>query len=573
MDPDEFEAYLETLPPMERQQVMYDFGFQKANFVPPSYDAMYQPELTQQEYDLGQYTQAPPSMDSYGNVEPYSLDVAKDFLNWQQDIGDVTADPVMAAYAGRGGFDPSAFAPITTPVGEPLDLAGSRYVNAMASAGGGYESYLAQKIQGGMTPGAAVADMWAKINAAESPEAPEDVKALAADLKASLPPLVSTDPASGLPSVQQNIGDLSTPEGRAASTNLDAITTTANDLFYKMTADQPVGYTDPNTGLQYAGATEEPSELAAHFAELGIPTPFESYTDPEWLTNPLPEGYYEGRQQNVDLAKGRVDEAKDVLQGTRENMKQLRQGWQDTADARRAATGPVPMTGTTENPYELSEGSMQAAQTAADLDWEGLQESKEGAPLLSSFIERQGPGWLASKEIGEPSQGTQEAQGDYDAAYAEWEQKSKNRLLNEAMQRGAVANRGTADPFALTSGNDVLGTYNFGGMNQHDQGALAQILGVVAQGKGYDDVNFNPYDRSYINQYGGAVQNAADQYGGAQDYYQQQQTYTPVAEQASLFDMGRALAMENAGRTPMEDALMQRSMARQTMNPYAQYGY
>lgn len=535
MDPDEFEAYLETLDPMERRQALYDFGFQKANFVPPSFDAMYEPELTQQEYDLGQYTQAPPSMDSYGNIDPYSLDVAKDLENWQQDMADLTADPVMAAYAGRGGFDPSAFAPITTPVGEPLDLAGTRYVSAMASAGGGYESYLAQKIQGGMTPGAAVADMWAKINAAESPEAPEDVKALAADLKASLPPLVSTDPASGLPSVQQNIGDLSTPEGRAASTNLDAITTTANDLFYKMTADQPVGYTDPNTGLQYAGATEEPSELAAHFAELGIPTPFESYTDPEWLTNPLPEGYYEGRQQNVDLAKGRVDEAKDVLQGTRENMKQLRQGWQETADERKA--GPAP-----EEP--LLSSYLQQGRKAVGLPPAG------SAAAWQNAVET-GP--LRQDEL--TAQASEAQQGLYDKAYADWEAT------------------GTPNPYALTSGNDVLGTYDFGGLGQQERGALGQILGVVAQGKGYDDVSFNPYDRSYINQYGGAVQNAADQYGGAQDYYQQQQTYTPVAEQASLFDMGRALAMENAGRTPMEDALMQRSMARQTMNPYAQYGY
>ena len=254
MDPDEFEEYLETLPPMERQQAMYDFGFQKANFVPPGYEGAYSPELTQQQFDLGQYAQAPPSMDSYGNVEPYSLDVAKDMQYFQKNLADITADPVMAAYSGPGGFDPQAFAPIVTPIGEPLDLAGSRYVNAMASAGGGYESYLAQKIAGdpannvtGMTPGAAIADMWAKINAADSPEAPAEVKALADDLKSSLPPMVSSDAAAGMPSVQQQIGDLSTPEGRAASANIDAITQTANDLFYKMTADQPVGYTDPKT--------------------------------------------------------------------------------------------------------------------------------------------------------------------------------------------------------------------------------------------------------------------------------------------------------------------------------------
>lgn len=573
MDPDEFEAYLATLPPMERQQALYDFGFQKANFVPPGYDAAYGPELTQQQFDLGQYSQAPPSLDYEGNIEPYSLDIAGQLGNWQQDIGDLTADPVIAAMGGDASFDPQSFAPITTPIGEPLDLAGSRYVNAMAQAGGGYESYLAQKMLpvesggAGLTPGGAIAAMWNDISAADAPEAPQDVKDMAADLKASLPPNTSTDPALQAPSAQQSAFDFSTTEGRSTSSNLDAITSTANDIFYKMTSDQPVGYTDPKTGLQYAGATEEPSELAAHFAELGIPTPFESYTDPKWQTNPLPEGYWEGRAQQADAAKGRMGEAKDVFGQTRENMQQLRQGWQDTAGDRAAAAArpsSVPViAGTDIGAWQGpgmgagQGGQGDQANPLSDIEnWSLDEMGVQGGlptPMAQAQAQAAGPDLTGTGQSYSGS-GQQSGRGGYDQVVG----------MPQALT-------GTGNPYVMTgNGNDVLGTYDFGGMNEHDQGALGSILGLVAQGQGNTDVGFAPYDRSYIQDYGGAVQSAADQYGDASSAYQQYNYNTPE-EADSLKAQGLALGMELAGRTPMGDALMQRAMSRRTVNPY--YGY
>lgn len=536
MDPDEFEAYLETLDPMERQQVMYDFGFQKANFVPPGYEGAYSPELTQQQYDLGQYTGAPVSMDSYGNVDPWSLDVAKDLENWQQDMADLTADPVMAAYGGPGGFDPQAFAPIVTPVGEPVDQPGTRYVNAMAQSGGGYESYLAKKILGGMSPGGAVADMFAKINAGASPEAPPEVQAEREQLLASLPPNTDTDPTLQAPSAQAQAAafDFTTPEGRNTSTNQGAIFDTANDLFYKMTSDQPIGYTDPKTGLGYAGSIEEPSELAAHFEELGIPTPFEKYTDPEWLGAALPEGYAQQRGQEIEGAQGRIGQAKDVVARTKENMQQLRQGWRDTAENRAEAAKPKP-----EAP--LLSSYLQPGLEGAGLPPAGTPEAWQ-AGVESPLTHGQ--------QVGEAQD---ISQGLYDKAYADWE---------------AQNNQGTANPFMLTSGNDVLQTYNFGDLNPQEQGTLGSVLGVIAQGKGYEDVGFNPYDQSYVQDYGGAVQSAADQYSGAQNYYDQVYQQQSPEESNWASSIGRGLAMSDMGRTPMEDALMQRSMGRSVMNPY-----
>lgn len=569
MDPDQFDAYMQSLPPLERQKAMYDFGFQKANYVPSAFQGAYSPELTQQEYDLGQYAQAPPSMDSSGNVEPFSLDTAKDLFNWQQDLGDLTADPVMAAYGGRGSFDPAAFAPVVTPVGEPIDQAGSRYVNAMASAQGGYESYLAQKIAGGMTPGAAVADMWAKINAADSPDAPQDVKDQAAALTASLPPITSTNPATGAPSYQQQtVGDLTTPEGRAASSDVNSITSTANDLFYKMTSDQPVGYTDPNTGLQYAGSTQEPSDLAAHFAELGIPTPFKSYLDPKYLPQQDPQ-YLQQVQDRSAAAQDRVKQAAAIRDQTQSSFGQLQKGWRGSADARQAATGPVPATGPADNPYNLDPGSMQAAQTASDLHWQDLQESGQGAPEtprgdIQSVNPSTGAPLLNSYTGGD---------ADYEAAYSEWETKNKDRLKNEAMQRGAQANRGTANPYVVTSGNNVVGTYNFGGTAPEQQ-AVGKLMDIVAMNQGYSNPTASPYDQSFMQSYqSGPVQSSTDQWVQANQQADDIWNRTSSDEIYGAQRVGQALAMSEQGRTPMEDALMQRSMGRATMNPYNQYGY
>lgn len=561
MDPDEFDAYLETLDPLERQKAMYDFGFQKANYVPEAYQGAYSPELSQQEFGLGQYTQAAPSLDYHGNVEPFSLDVGKDLFNWQQDMADLTADPVMAGYGGAGAFDPAAFAPVVTPVGEPLDLAGSRYVQAMAKSQGGYESYLAQKIAGGMTPGAAVADMWAKINAADSPDAPADVKQLATSLVSSLPPVMSTNPATGLPSVQQNVGDMTSPEGRAASTDLGAITTTANDLFEKMTADPVVGYTDPNTGLQYAGSTQEPSELAAHFAELGIPTPFESYLDPKWLPQRDPQKLQQ-QQDLLGAAKDRLKQAGEIRDQSRSAFEQLQKGWQGSADARQAAARPVPATGPPENPYNLSEGSMGAAQTAADLDWQALQESGEGAPTpppgdVRSVNPSTGAPLLTSYLGGD---------ADYDAAYSEWEKKNKNRLKNEAMQRGAEANRPNANPYVVTSGDQVVGTYNFGG-TAPEQEAMGKLMDIVAMKQGYSNPTASPYDQDFMQSYeSGPLQSSINQYQQADRLANRVWNQTSDVPGASA--VGTAYAMARQGRTPMEDAYMQRAMGRATQNPY-----
>lgn len=577
MDPDEFDAYLESLSPAERDKAIYDFGFQQANYAPPGFQGAFGPELTQQQYDLGQYTQAPLSLDD-GEVEPYSLDVARDVQYYQKNLADLVADPMANVQAGAGGFDPGAFQPITVPIGEPLDLAGSRYVNAMAaSEGGGYEAFLAQKIKEGATPGDAVAQMWELINQPDSPEVPQEARDVRDALVRSLPPSATsaTDPATGMPSYQENLGDFSTPQGQAATTDPTAIMTTANDLFTKMTEDPVAGYTDPNTGLQYAGSYEQPSELSQKFSELGLPNPYESYLDPKWLAPGPGEEYVQQRQANLDAAQGRVNQAQDIVEQMQTTLPELQAAWDESRQRPAPPTMPE-VTMPEADPEALARSADVAASVAgphgAGFSWGGgfvpppAMDAPSPQEQRMDIYEAEARKEMAPGTPGAPlAYGTVDGETDYDKLV-----KTEAQRKYDA-QRKKVDEAGTQNPYVIRHGDEVVGAYDFGG-SKKEQEAMAKLMGIVAYGKaGGGDTSgwsVNPYDEGFLQSYQSGIPDAIQQRDDAQRYYDETYQYQSPEESTWASSVGRAMAMQDMGRTPMEDALMQRAMGRTLTSPY-----
>lgn len=564
MDPDEFEEYLASLPPEEQAQVLREMGMGQASMMPPSFAGPFAPALSPGSYDLSMMNQLPPDIE-YGDVQPFGLDELSQAYNIQQDFGALSLDPALAMYAGRGAFDPKAFEPTIVPIGEPLDLSGTRYVSAMAQAGGGYESYLANKIANeGMTPGGAVADMWAKITAGGAPDAPPEVKAERDALVASLPPNTSTDPMVQAQGIDL-AGDFSTPQGQMASANVDAITATANDLFYKMTSDPAIGYTDPATGLPYAGAQEEPSELAAKFREYGLPLPTESYTDPQWLTSQLPQESAMAREAANQAGEAAVGAAGGIRDLTQANLDELTKAWEASAPQRAAAIQPgaEPQRSDFTQPVLSPEANadINAEWAKAYEDWETAPRGE--APSLRDFYEGKPLPRFAAAAAN---------LADYEKAYGDWEAETK-----------AAADQGTGAPYVVSRNGEILDTYDFGehpelGRTTASRNAIGKLMGVIGQfgklgGGSGSGVQVGQMSPGFLSQYQGGLADAEQQYRDAQFWQEDldQRRYPGESEYAT--SLGQAMAMSDMGRTPLQDMLMQRTIQRQSMMPYTYQGY
>ena len=582
MDPEEFEAWLMTLPPEEQEAALYEYGFAQANQVPGSFGGGYpsamSPELGRGSYDLLSMQQLPPDIE-YGDVQPFGLDEYAQANNALQDLGALSLDPAIRMYAGRGAFAPGAFDPTTIPVGEPLDMAGARYVDMLANSGPGYESYLAQKIKpvamggAGMSPGQAVATMWADI---ANPD--PAMAGLRDQLVASLPPPPSfSSTGQPLPPTQAAlVGDLTTPQGQAATTDVFGISETARDMFERIASDPIAGYTDPS-GMQFAGSYEQPSEIAEKFAEYGLPSPEASYMDPEYLP-PVNQEYQAAKAQAMTDLTGRLDEATAVRDQTTGNMEQMVKAWRE---AQAAPAGPPKVGDDPNNPYGLSSDDLRAAEKSVPTNIGTWVGSSNAPPEIGSFRDEAraevglapintNPGYSIPQSVAtgglldlqNPSADT----GTYDQAYAEWEEEQRKRLESEAQRRTATANQGSGNPFVVSSGDRVLDTYNFAGTPEQQAG-YGSFVDLWSQLRGGPDVSVSQLAQNPRRSYAPAVQAAENQWGQAYQAAEQLRNYTTPDEASRARAIGLAAAMESYGRTPLQDVLMQGALGRQALMP------
>ena len=546
---EEFYSWLESLDPIEREEALYTFGFAGANEMPGTFaQTGSQPGLDYGNFDLSMFNQLPPELDKKGNVMPWGLDQQQQAYNTMQDLGAMTVDNALAMYGGPGAYGAGAFEGRDVPIGQPLDFKGGRYVDMLAQSGTGYESYLAQKIQGGMSPGAAIADMWRFIQTPGDEEVdPEQASAKQA-LIASLPPGVAQLNALGQPQPGAGKrGDYTTPEGLAASFDVQGVQKLASDLFERKASDPVANYVDPQTGLPYAGSKREESPITERYRAAGIPTPDESYLDEQWLNAPLSEESQIGRAQreaqgqagygraieNVNTAQADADEMAKAWDEVVNNPLQGRRG---DLSMRVPRAGQQPSGGPG---FQLPENPGMAQRTGGQkFGLMGPLDAYMNPALDADFGARP---MVDDTQQAPPSMG--------------------GGLPGMTGLPGASRNQPN---FVTGANNELLGTYNFSGTPEEEAG-VAGLADLLSQ--------FGGTGRTRTRRLGpqavaGAQARVGDTRAARQKALDQQirlheQTSNDEASRASA--IGRAIALQRGGRTPTNDILMQRALARQAL--------
>ena len=209
---------------------------------------------------------------SYGLTgKPYTMNQQ---LNQLQDVNQLLADPLFQGGGGVGGWSQQAFAPTVNyeVVDSPEYQRWMNYLNTPTSP----EGMIAAELQGGGTPMSAIRKIQQKVT--EDPEGQ-----LAQELATFFPAL----DFDGQPT-----GEIDWTKASDAATQIDEIRAKVPPIGGTGSLTMPDGTVVPAGEImevdgQLVKRTEEPSEIAQHFTELGLPSPFEEYSPasflgPEW---------------------------------------------------------------------------------------------------------------------------------------------------------------------------------------------------------------------------------------------------------------------------------------------------
>lgn len=245
----------------------------------------YAPELDPQSAGLLSMGAAPVERNTKGQTQPYDLGVASTTTNVLQDRGQFLGQNELGMQAGAGAYAADAFNPVYEPIGSPLQAPGSQLLQHYASSGGSsWQSYIADAILNkGLDPASAQADLIRTVTAPETATATPQEKAQRQALIESLPPRAIQDPLTGAYTMKTpDVTDL------ANTVDTNKIFTWGDDAYQKMATDPMAGYTDPKTGLDYAGAKTEDSTAAKWYHDRGLSLPTDQYTDPAFLDQIAP---------------------------------------------------------------------------------------------------------------------------------------------------------------------------------------------------------------------------------------------------------------------------------------------
>lgn len=302
--------------------------------------------------------------ENYGNMAGMSggyedeLDWQRNMANYLQDRMQMTADPVMAAYAGPGAFDPTAFEPTVT--NEALDRPGQRRLDLwLNSMPGSVQQRIAQDIIDGLAPQQAFGRIQELILGDEELDDP-DLEAQRAQLRMSMPQYVD------------DMGEM--------RPDMSALWEEVMSLDEGLATDPAL---NPDTDFQddqgnWFRQNAEASPLAERFRTLGLPLPTETYSDEEYLPSMMDTGWeqrisdYQGAEEEYQLAEGVYRESTSQLNSARDAYDRYMQSDQDTEDRIATAQAPgrrwqdqVRALGYDVNPdYKGSGPSQQAMQTA-----------------------------------------------------------------------------------------------------------------------------------------------------------------------------------------------------------------
>lgn len=603
MDEEEFWALIEEMSPEEQEEFLYDFGYGEANALPGMFnEGGVAPELEGTTYDLGTYNMLPPELNKQGETVPWGLDQQTQAFNLMQDMADMTADPMMAVYGGPGAFDPSAFAPVQTPIGRPIFQAGQQRLQNAAQSGNGYEAFIAQAMLGDenhapMSPSEAVASLWDFLS--EPDEAlDEDLLNRKRTLRNSLPAMAQDPKEAALngPVDYENI-DFADRSTRGRAFNEQALLDYAGGLAEGLAKDMPIGYTDPNTGLNYVGVQESPSEMTQKFHELGLPTPFENYTDENWMAQAggglVPEDI-QARQAAEEQAAAEYETASQGYDTAREQEEALNELWgsfmsegQKQDQLRANAENWEPQaTGPADNPYNLDADEMLRARSRAGEQLVDLRQAGEGAPTLGRTIPSASKGWATSQgsrdredEIARLDAGHQ---AEYEAAYDAWDKANRDRVLQESYEQEArdehtrnlpEAFNEEDSPWVRVKDGQVEPIYDFG-LSEDDNAYLGTIfdnlintVGYAKTGKPGERTKTRRMNRGDLESGRMRTENARQGRRNAQIRQTRTQQTRIGSELGRAAALAQAEVLQGAGRTPMNDTLMQRAMARNVLLP------
>lgn len=511
-DEDEFWEWFENLSPEEQQFFQYQDQFQQANTLPFDFGGPMAPSLDMGSFGLGTFNGGAsiPEYTSKGALDPYDLTQAAKRYNLMQDYATGSVDNALAMFAGPGAYGPNAFADKVTPPSKQANDSGRRMAEQYAQ-GGGYEEFIAQKLLEGNTPSAAYADLMALIETEPDENTPPEAVAAREELIRSLPKARQDGPVM--------------PGQEVEPFDAESIMGFGTELFQGLFQDDRPNYVDPQTGIGYLDAPQtERSEAAQWYDQRGLPLPTESYDSPEYL-------------QAMRDAYGWDQEAAPIEERQREAAAQLRAAEQAVRD--NTARG---------DEYEEAYKAVLPEQDFRA--WANLTQDKAMEGNLAST-------WQPDRDTGsniggfgpapvvrEPSLGGFIGGNPAAAMNSQWQ--NSPRVNANAMTNGqASAMRNTRTGDVVPNPNVRDPQFDFG--KYLAAGPREEITADTVRKTRAKTPELQAQRRKAW---------AADRDA---KYYSSQQS------QDAAYALGQQMARAKQGRTPLQDALLQRLLGQSAM--------
>jgi len=480
-----------------------------------------------------------PQLTSAGKLDPYDLGQEQARHNLMQDQATAIADIILASLAGPGALDPASFAPIETMPTNRISMPGATQIDRYAQ-GTGYKGYIARKIRDeNKTDDEAIADLF---NFLAQPE--EGVSKQSIDVRQEI--------IDSLPSEMKAGNEIKTPSeqgtGRPTQDIRDqfdelGITKWANDIYFKYAddvANMQAGWQDPKTGFWYDQApTYEDSPATTKFKNLGLPSPFAAYDDPQYLQMAMDAYAPNAEASSQDYANQSARLAAEAERTQRAAMDVGRRNTELQAEYNRAYEPPGPR-------YPNIGGMLENAAVAAPvwqqpLNTTGMVRDKQGnyvpMPVKPPIdIQQRFNDWMANATAN-----AETIQPSYSAEPTLRPGHARSLLANPA--GGYDFQQSLQDAQGKAFGNRLLGNVNM--FNKPMGGTKVEKLSPATAKKSQQD--YNRARTAFLK--------------ANEDRFRHSQTITP--DQAAAIDAyTAAIHQARQGRTPFVDAVTQRLLGQ-----------
>jgi hypothetical protein len=393
---DDIFTFFSSLSPQDQQSFLMNFGDQGQqqdayqSEAPQEMMGMGAPTTDMTSLMLGQMAGSGgmPQLTTKGAVDPLDLSQLAQRLNYTQDIGGSMFDNAVALFAGPDAFGSmNQFAPITRYTGQavpasygddgtPTPVTKSSMMLQVAKKSGGARGFLADLIDQGTDPEAAVAALREIVTNGANAQDPA-LRKQAEEIRRTLDVWRTSDPLTG----ETKQVDRNTAPWEAFDE--DSLRKTATDMFEQKLTDEMSASTlefDPQTGKYYQGKTTEDSPSTKKFRDAGLPTPNESYTDParlDAMNESVDPGYQMAAQGYQQQDQARADDLETQRQALLAKQLDL-QGWDQRLNA-ISTPGAAPKQGRPPQQDQIT-----SAQANTQLPQGFSARTQPGAPTMGN---------------------------------------------------------------------------------------------------------------------------------------------------------------------------------------------